>query len=204
MNPGRREAASTPAQIDPHHLDRTWAERVRGGDTLAYETVFRALFQPLVGYVVRIVDSKALAEELVQELFLTLWLRRATLEVANGSLTAYLFAAARNRALAHLRRERVRARWREREEVAARIDETERSREVHDDAEEVEIALAVKDAVDSLPARCRQVFRMSRDRGLTYGEIAREMGIAVKTVENHMALALRTLRVRLERFMPQR
>lgn len=177
---------------------------MRGGDTLAYETVFRALFQPLVGYVVRIVDSKALAEELVQELFLTLWLRRATLEVANGSLTAYLFAAARNRALAHLRRERVRARWREREEVAARIDETERSREVHDDAEEVEIALAVKDAVDSLPARCRQVFRMSRDRGLTYGEIAREMGIAVKTVENHMALALRTLRVRLERFMPQR
>jgi RNA polymerase sigma-70 factor (ECF subfamily) len=187
---------------DPIDPDRTWAERIRTGDAAAYESVFRALFKPLVGYVVRILDSKAVAEELVQEMFLALWLRRASLDLKEGSLTAYLFSAARNRALAHIRRERVAARWRDREELSAQLTEKERTNSPRDDLEEVELSLALKDAVDALPDRCRQVFRLSRQRGLTYGEIAREMGISQKTVESHMALALRTLRVRLKRFLP--
>ena len=199
---------STPSRphldlpADPIDPDRTWAERIRTGDAAAYESVFRALFKPLVGYVVRILDSKAVAEELVQEMFLTLWLRRASLEITDGSLTAYLFSAARNRALAHIRRERVAARWRDREEVSAQLTEKERTNSPRDDLEEVELSLALKDAVDALPDRCRQVFTLSRQRGLTYPEIAREMGISAKTVENHMAHALRTLRVRLKRFLP--
>lgn len=187
---------------DPIDPDRTWAERIRTGDAAAYESVFRALFKPLVGYVVRIIDSKAVAEDLVQEMFLTLWLRRATLDVTGGSLTAYLFSAARNRALAHIRRERVAARWRDKEEHAARTAEKERTSVPRDDLEAVELALAIKDAIDALPDRCRQVFSLSRQRGLTYGEIATELSISPRTVENHMAHAFRRLRARLKRFLP--
>ncbi len=202
MSPsGRREPANTPF-FDPEQLDRTWAERVRSGDAVAYEAVFRATFRPLVGYVFRIVHSREIAEELVQEMFLSLWLRRATLEIASGSLMSYLFTAARNRALAHVRRERIRSRWAEREMSSAEIAEAERSTLVPDEAGEVEFALAIRAAVDALPQRCRQVFRLSRERGLTYVEIAGELGIAVKTVESHMALALRTLRGKLQRFLP--
>jgi RNA polymerase sigma-70 factor (ECF subfamily) len=196
--PDRHDLEHALSPVDPHDLDRTWAERVRGGDAAAYESIFRALYQPLVAHIVRFVDSRAIAEELVQELFLTLWLRRATLEVRGGSITAYLFSAARNRAIAHLKRERVRARWQDKEEFDARLEQTERVREVRDETVEMEIALAIKAAIDALPERGRQVFRMSRDRGLTYGEIARELGISVKTVENHMGQALRALRERLE------
>lgn len=190
------------ASVDPSDIDRTWAERVRTGDASAYESVFRALFQPLVGYVARIVDSRAVAEELVQELFMTLWRRRATLEVTGGSLTAYLFASARNRGLAHIRRERVAARFRDRQELDARIAEHDRARNLHDDRADIEIALAIADAVNALPERCREVFKLSRQRGLTYAEIAKELGISPKTVENHMARAFRTLRARLQRFLP--
>jgi RNA polymerase sigma-70 factor (ECF subfamily) len=195
----------TPASPpnDPSELDRTWANRIRTGDASAYESVFRALFQPLVGYVIRIVDSKAVAEELVQELFLTLWMRRATLEVTGGSLSAYLFTAARNRALAHIRRERVAARFRDRQELDAKLAEQERSRELRDDQAEIEIALAIAEAVNALPDRCRAVFKLSRQRGLTYAEIGKELEISPRTVENHMAHALRVLRVRLQRFLPK-
>ncbi len=190
-----------PADPDP---DQSWADRIRTGDTAAYESVFRALYQPLVAYVLRIVDSRAAAEDLVAELFLTLWKRRSTLEVTSGSLTAYLFGAARNRALDHVRYERMAARWRDKEESAARLARVTPDRQKFaalDDAVEADLALAIKGAVDALPERCREVFLMSRQRGLTYQEIARDLGISHRTVENHIALALRTLRTKLSRFL---
>lgn len=183
-------------------LDRTWAERVRNGDAAAYESVFRALVRPLVGYVIRFVESKPIAEELVQEIFLTLWQRRASLEITGDSITTYLFTAARNRALAHLRRERVATRWRDREELNAKLGQQPSRGEAGDHLEEAELALAVAKAVDALPPRRREVFRLSRRDGLSYAEIAERLGVSPRTVENQLGHALRTLRVRLRHFLP--
>lgn len=190
-------------------LDRSWADRIRTGDARAYETVFRSLYPSLVTYVARIVDSQAVGEELVQEIFLTLWQRRATLEIAEGSLSAYLFTSARNRALAHLRREKVATRWRERATFDALIAERELSRDAGGrdggggmpDAVEVELSVAIAAAVAALPPRARQVFTMHRQGGRTYGEIAAELGVSLRTVENHMSAALKSLRARLARFL---
>jgi RNA polymerase sigma-70 factor (ECF subfamily) len=90
----------------PHRLPwqgPEWFARIRAGDEAAFEALFRALAPGLCALITRYVQSRAVAEELVQELFLDLWLRRAQLQI-DQALTAYLMTAARHRALNWLKR----------------------------------------------------------------------------------------------------
>ncbi len=111
--------------------------------------------------------------------------------------TAYLYTAARNRALKHLRHRRVVARWAERVASAPlptgpQADERLRTREM---------AEAIRRAIDALPDRCRQIFLLSREKYLSYAEIAEVLGISVKTVETQMWRALKSLRKSLAPYL---
>jgi RNA polymerase sigma-19 factor, ECF subfamily len=176
--------------------DRDLLERLRQGDTAAFDAIFRTWYGPLVGTAERMLRDRAVAEELVQDVMLELWRRRETL-AADGSAQAYLFQATRNRVLNHLRHLKIE----QRSEPEVR---TEASSTPHADAAVVqeELDVAVQRAVQSLPERCREVFELSRVHGLKYAEIAQTLGISVKTVEAQMGKALRMLRERLAAWLP--
>jgi RNA polymerase sigma-70 factor (ECF subfamily) len=137
------------------------------------------------------------AEEVVQEVMLELWRRRESL-VVEDSLRAYLYRSTRNRALNHLRHERVERLGEPHAAGSAAVGPEAPARLV-----EEEIDVALREAVGSLPERCREVFELSRVHGLRYAEIASALGISVKTVEAQMGKALRTLRSRLAAWLPQ-
>ena len=164
-------------------------------DIAAFEAVFRTHYAPLCDFVYGYVRSRAVAQELVQDLFLRLWDRTPT---PAGTLAAsYLYTAARNRALGHLRRERVAAAWASDPASAAHAapaaaDEPLREHELRE---------AVDRAVAELPERCRLVFTLSRYRRLSNAEIARTLSISVNTVEQQMWRALKTLRVKLAPYL---
>lgn len=159
-------------------------------DIATFEAVFRAHYAPLCDYVYSYVRSRAVAQELVQDLFLRLWERAPG---PAGTLAAsYLYAAARNRALGHLRRERVAAAWASDPALA-----TPAAPAADEPLHEHELREAVDRAVAELPERCRLVFTLSRYRRLSNAEIARTMAISVNTVEQQMWRALKTLRVKL-------
>ena len=173
--------------------DRELVERLRSGDGAeeAFDTMFRSWYAPLVRAAEAMLRDRAAAEEVVQDMMLALWRRRESL-VVDESLRAYLYRATRNRALNHLRRQRVEQRG---EPYAGDRNATA---SIADSAlGERELAEAIRDAVTSLPPRCREVFQLSRTHGLTYAEIATTLGISVKTVEVQMGKALRVLRERL-------
>jgi RNA polymerase sigma-70 factor (ECF subfamily) len=170
--------------------------RLRAGDADAFDAIFRSLYPPLVGLAEGMLRQRAVAEETVQDVLLELWRRRESL-VLEESLRAYLFRAVRNRALNHLRHEKVERRG---EPFAA--GESSWPPSAQDALEEEEIDAALREAVDALPERCREVFELSRVRGLRYAEIAAAMGISVKTVEAQMGKALRLLRERLAPWLP--
>ena len=180
----------------PIVTDRELLERLRQGDSAAFDEIFRTWYGPLVGTAERMLRDRAVAEELVQDVMLELWRRRETL-AADGSAQAYLFQATRNRVLNHLRHLKIE----QRSEPDVR---GESSSTPHADAAvvEEELDVAVQRAVQSLPDRCREVFELSRVHGLKYAEIARQLGISVKTVEAQMGKALRTLRERLAPWLP--
>ncbi|MCU0636979.1 MAG: RNA polymerase sigma-70 factor [Gemmatimonadaceae bacterium] len=176
--------------------DQELLERLRSGDSGAFDTIFRTWYAPLVRYVDAMLRVRADAEEIAQEVLLELWRRRDRL-AEQGSVQAYLFQSARNRALNHVRHERVEQRaaplLMRSEGVAARADA---------EVIEGEIADAIREAIESLPPRCREVFELSRIYGLKQTEIADALGVTVKAVEAQMARALRTMRERLAPWLP--
>ena len=135
--------------------------------------------------------TRAVAEEIVQDVMLELWRRRETL-VEGGSAQAYLFQSVRNRSLNFIRHERVERRAEPEAERVAAVQAP-----AHSTLVEEEIDVALKRAVAGLPDRCREVFELSRTHGLKYSEIATVLGISVKTVEAQMGKALKSLRVEL-------
>jgi RNA polymerase sigma-70 factor (ECF subfamily) len=191
---------SPPASQSPNMNDLATSDsdaalvhRIRAGDERALEIVFRAHFAGMAAFVQRYVQAPDVAEELVQDIFLKLWSRREQLAEIE-SLKTYLYRAVRNQGLNWLRRRKLERRWEE-----EHGDEAEPTAPVatDDDASEQEITLAVRAAIDRLPPRCREIFMMSRDGGLTYNEIALALGISVKTVETQMGRALKALRYSL-------
>lgn len=179
-------------EVMPDLRDRVWAERIRAGDVAAFEEVFRQLAAPLQVFAAGFVGSAAVAEELVQEIFLALWCQRESLEI-RASILTYLYVAARNRAITHLKHEHVVAAW----EAASPAVAEERAATVEDDLVEAELSLRVQEAIDRLPERTRQVFTLSRHQNMTYDQIAQALGVSVKTVETQMGRALRILRMHL-------
>jgi len=142
------------------------------------------------------VRSRAVAEEVVQDVMLELWRRRESL-AEESSPQAYLFQSTRNRALNHIRHERV-----ERKSEPELMRQTQISASAPSLLVEDEIEVALKTAVSELPERCREVFELSRIHGLKYAEIATVLGVSVKTVEAQMGKALRSLRVKLAPWLP--
>jgi RNA polymerase sigma-70 factor (ECF subfamily) len=170
-------------------------ERLRLGDEAAYDAIFRTWYPALVQFAERILRDRDAAEETVQDVMLELWKRRESL-VIQGSPQAYLFQATRNRALNHLRHLRVE----NREEFDT--DTLPATANADARASESEIEVALREAIESLPPRCRQVFELNRVQGLKYAEVAAALDISVKAVEAHMARAFRTLRERLAPWLP--
>jgi RNA polymerase sigma-70 factor (ECF subfamily) len=171
-------------------------DRLRRGDEAAFDAIFRAWYPSLVRAAESLVRSRAVAEEIVQDVMLELWKRRETLD-ANTSAQAYLFQSTRNRSLNHLRHERVERQAEPQlsrsEAVDAPADSLMVEREIHQ---------AMRRAVEGLPQRCREVFELSRTHGLKYAEIAQTLGISIKTVEAQMCKALRVMREELAPWLP--
>jgi RNA polymerase sigma-70 factor (ECF subfamily) len=176
--------------------DQELLERVRAGDRGAFDTIFRTYYAPLVRLAERLLRERAVAEEVVQDVMLELWRRRETFSLED-SLRVYLYRAARNRALNHLRHLKVERRGEP--HVIARASAAPRA---DADLAEEELRSAVTRALDALPVPTREVFDMSRVGGLRYNEIAEALGISVKTVEARMGRALRALREELAPWLP--
>lgn len=157
-----------------------------------FEKLFRTYYAPLVAFAAGMVGSTDAAEDLVQEIFVAVWRRRAELAPAAVS-RAYLYKAVRHRALNTLRHDRI-------ARDSAEPPEQSFVPSAEDELIHNEIESLVRAAISRLPERARLMFTLSRDEGLTYAEIAGVTGVSVKTVETQMGRALRALRQSLAGF----
>jgi RNA polymerase sigma-70 factor (ECF subfamily) len=177
-------------------LDPQLPAQIRAGDAFAFERCFRAMHGPLVAFTARYVGDRARAEEVVQELFLAVWRDRETL-VVSGSFRAYLYSAARNRALNVRRRDAVERDWTDDEALDGVRVLHPSPTEPDAVLESAELQSRVTAAFATLPERCRLAMHLRWREGLSYAEIADVLGIGVKGVENQLARGLKALRARL-------
>ncbi|HPC98937.1 MAG TPA: RNA polymerase sigma-70 factor [Bacteroidales bacterium] len=163
--------------------------RIRQGDIRSFETLFRSSYVSLVRYAGSLVKDTDTAEEIVQELFTSLWQERKNLKI-KSTVTGYLFRSVHNRCLHHL--EHLRVVGKHRDAVMAGSDILTASAD--DEVNYAELQKTVADVIENLPGKCGQIFIMSRFDGLKYREISEKLGVSVKTVESCMGRALREFR----------
>jgi RNA polymerase sigma-70 factor (ECF subfamily) len=169
-----------------------------------FKLVFETFYPRLLRFANAYVDDRFEAENILQDVFLKLWEKRASLP-ADTNLKAYLLTMVKNQCMDFLKHRQVvlqhTVNWEtvQQQEVAFNYHAISRFDPEQMDVESLE--RLVEKAIDELPEQCRKAFELSRYDGLKYKEIADRMGISVKTVETHISHALKILRFTLKDFL---
>jgi RNA polymerase sigma-70 factor (family 1) len=154
--------------------------QIATGDQFAFRKLFMMYHQQLGNFIFRITESKELAEEIVQDVFMKIWTQRQSLNEVQ-SFKAYLFVLSRNHSLNSLRklaRERLRkVQW---EDNFANIPES---------AEMMDYYTLLDKAIDLLPPQQQKVYLLSRHKRLKYMEISNELNISAETVKKYLKIA---------------
>ncbi|HMQ48358.1 MAG TPA: RNA polymerase sigma-70 factor [Saprospiraceae bacterium] len=171
--------------------------RLKSDDKEALKELFESYYAVVCGVIRRYVPDPDTMEDLAQELFIRFWNKRHQIEI-NTSLVAYLQRMAVNEALAYLRRNK---RFDLKEAPSEWIPIDMNSGGTEEKLLHQELNHQIKAAIDQLPPKCRTVFQLSRFEEFSYQQIADEMGISIKTVENQMGKALKMLRSSLKGYL---
>jgi len=186
---------ASPTSSDDHGSDPDLIRGLRSDDPAALQAVLERYWARLVAFAYRMVGDAGDPEDQVQEVLARLWGRRHGLQ-DEGSLKALLYTMVRNRCLDDLRR---RAR---RDQLEGQLPSPTHTRTPWEDVHGAELQRAAAAAVSRLPPRRREVFRLVREEGLSYQDVAEVLELSPQTVANHMSLALADLRTALKPYLP--
>jgi RNA polymerase sigma-70 factor, ECF subfamily len=172
-------------------------EALTKGDITAFEMIFRTYYQPLCHYAYTFLQDKEEAEEIVQSTFMSVWEKHETISIRT-SAKSYLYAMVRNACLNVIKHEKIKQKHAVEEMALSPVSHDSVSNTVAS----IELESRIQDAMEKLPEQCRLVFKLSRFEELKYSEIAEQLNISVKTVENHMGKALKIMREQLKDYLP--
>ena len=171
-------------------IDLLIFKKIKDGNIEAFETLFRACYEPLCRYAYQFVENRETAEEIVQDLFYTLWKERQNLQIFT-SVNGYLYRSVKNKSLQYIEKAKIREDYRTGYADNPPVIETFTPQE---ELEYKELEEQIREALHLLPERRQKIFRMNRMEGKKYNEIALELHISVKTVEAEISKTLRELR----------
>lgn len=160
------------------------------GDIDSFRYFFDRYYDDLCNFVHVYLHDQVLAEEIVQDIFVYFWENREKLKIST-SVKSFLFSASKFKSLNLLRDTKTQ------KKIAEKIGKTELSQTSEHDSSYIDVDEFKKilgSAVDQLAPKCREIFLLSKQKELSNKEIAEQLGISVKTVENQMTIALKKLR----------
>lgn len=165
-------------------------ERIaRFNDQQAYRELYMAFFPPLLQFANGFIKSRQSAEEIVSDVFITIWEKRNRLEHISN-LKLYLYTATRNTAINYITRHN--------KVMITELSELPiEPQSLHYDPERMLITSEMKkmiaEAINSLPTRCKLIFKLVKEDELKYREVAELLKVSIKTVETQMSIALRRI-----------
>ena len=174
--------------------DKSLALELAQGNEKVFEIIFNKYYQALCVFSKQFLNDDELAEETVQNVFVKIWEKRFSISI-DTSLEHYLFRAVRNHCFNELQHQKIKKRYAQKilEDAVVEIKTDEYFLEPN-------LKNEIEKALDLLPPKRKEIFRLSREEGLKYKEIAEQLDISVKTVEAQMGLALKFLREQLKDF----
>jgi RNA polymerase sigma-70 factor (ECF subfamily) len=170
-----------------------------------FSEIYLSYYSKLVLFAKEYVVSEEEAENIVQDLFLFLWENKEILHAVHTP-NAYFLTLTKNRCIDFLRKKLTES---GRNDKIQSTFEAEFKLKLHSlDAfdtfglSDENIETLINDAINSLPEKCREIFLLSKFKGMKYKQISEQLNISVNTVENQMSIALRKLRVKLKHYLP--
>lgn len=158
----------------------------------AFDELYSRHWQKLYTAAYKRIRSKEISEEIVQDFFTRLWIKRKELKVAY-SFEAYLYTSIRYLVINHIQKELVRNRYKN----VTQLTQKDYDTSTEDTLAYNNLQESLQKEISRLPEKCRSVFELSRKDGKSNKEIARQLEISEKTVENHITKALRRLKLGL-------
>lgn len=177
--------------------DRNFLKSLSGGDASSFSLLFNRYYSGLVVYANQFLSSRANAEDIVHDVFTSLWEKRAVI-TPDFYLKGYLFTAVRNRCLNYIEHQRIQTEYQK--SLLAKGDIG--GSLTWEYFVESELSQLIEEALDKLPPQQKKVFLMNRFENKTAAEIAAELGISPRTVEKHIEKALQSLRKNLKDYLP--
>ncbi|MGS2738320.1 RNA polymerase sigma-70 factor [Sinomicrobium sp. M5D2P17] len=166
-----------------------YAGQVRNSDRTAFNNLFALLWEPMYVYAASIVPDHAVAEDLVQEVWIDYWQRREEVHIRH--IKSYLYKAIRYKCYNALRD----TKFNEIQIETARAIHIPSEVELEEDL--TELSGRINDIISCLPDRCQEIFVLSRIHNISNKEIAEQLKISQRSVENQLSVALRKLREEL-------
>jgi len=179
--------------------DELLQKQLNAGEVTALEYLFHQYYDDLCRYTIVFTKDIAIAENIVQDLFVYVWEHRKTIEI-HLSFEAYLYQASRYKALNYKR-----DKSRKEDKLPILVEQSNGRVSVGaDEAMEFkELNKIVWKAIELLPNRCQQIFRLSRTEELSYREIAELMNISISTVDNQVNTAIKKIKTHIKEYYPE-
>jgi RNA polymerase sigma-70 factor, ECF subfamily len=183
----------------PGARDRQLVRRIGGGDEEAFRSLFAAYGSPAMALAARVVRQRHLAEEIVQEAFLSLWLTPEIYDESRGSVKAWLMTMVHHRAVDAVRREEAQRRRSDDLVAGFREASSDPSEDVVEAVAAPAERAAVREALASLPPEQRAVLELMYFDGLSQPQVAEKTGAPLGTVKSRALLGMRRMRSELAR-----
>lgn len=182
-----------------HHYLKTNDEQLfcylQNDDQLAYKELYNRYWSFLLDSALKTLHCQDKAEDMVQEIFISLYQRRKTI-VLEVSLRAYLCKALKFKILNEIRSKTVRQSYQK-----AVFFGSNCKNDFSGNYETKELKNLIDQSVEQLPEKCKQAFLLSREENLTYKDISGELAISVSTVEKHISKALKSIKNNLNLYL---
>lgn len=179
-------------EIHTLKIDQQLVAQIAGGDEVAFRRLFDKYYKSMVMKANMILKDESLAKDAVQNVFVGIWNNRDNFKITT-SLGAYLSKATINKSL-NLVKSRKRhgggSDYLEDNDLTTNVT-------ANDHIEADEMKRRIHQAISKLPAKCRLIFVMNRIEGMSHKEIAKQLDISTKTIENQMTKALKYLRTQI-------
>ncbi|SHF39150.1 RNA polymerase sigma factor [Pedobacter caeni] len=184
--------------ISPIPNELELIRQISNGDKRAFTILFDAYYKSLGQYIYKLTESLEVTEEIVQDVFIKVWLKREEL-VHIKSFSNYIFILSRNHTLNHLRKQAT-------AQVNFRKLEKETGAEVMIEEEEDSyegFRLLIDQAIESLPAQQKKVYQLCKFERLKYEQVAAQLNLSVETVRKHVFLANKAIKEHVKRHMDE-
>lgn len=185
-------------QIKYTNDDMYWAEQIKSGNREAYGALFDVYYKPLCDYAYRYCNGDVeVVEDVVQEVFVRIWERRDTWN-PTVAVKAYLYRSVHNQAITNLRKKRFETPMKDTIERTTQTNDQSPIDEMYNQ----QLDYNIKQAIEKLPERRREVLILRILHDMSYKEIGEVLEISVNTVDTQLRRALKTLREELKIFHP--